>query len=135
MFYINQRNWDIELTRGNSAEIDTTPFVQDTETPMILRENDKVVFTVKSRSTGKVLIQKFLTAADYDENEKLVLRLEPKDTVNMRAGNFYVYDLMLVTESGDVYTYIGNCSNICPSFILLEAYGDINNIASGDDNT
>lgn len=128
MFHINQKNYNIELTRGNSAEIDTTPFIQDTEIPLELGEKDKVVFTVKSRSTNRIFIQKVLTSADYDEDKKLVLRLDPKDTIDMRSGNFYVYDLMLVTESGDVYTYIGNFGKIVPSFILLEAYGDLNNI-------
>lgn len=128
MFHINQRNYNIELTRGNSAEIDTTPFIQDTEIPLELGENDKIVFTVKSRSTNRIFIQKILTSADYDKDKKLVLRIDPKDTIDMRSGNFYVYDLMLVTESGDVYTYIGNFKKIVPSFILLEAYGDLNNM-------
>lgn len=132
MFHINPKNYNIELTRGNSAEIDTTPFVQDTEIPLELGENDKVVFTVKSRYSDKICFQKILTATDYDDENKLVLRINPQDTIGLKEGNLYVYDLMLVTEDGNVYTYIGNYGNIVPSFVVLKAYGDINNIPKND---
>lgn len=135
MFHINSKNYNIELTRGNSAEIDTTPFIQDTETPLELGENDKVVFTVKGKYSDEICFQKVLTAADYDDEKKLVLRINPQDTVELKEGNLYVYDLMLVTEDGSVYTYIGNYGDIVPSFVVLKAYGDINNMPKNDGDT
>jgi len=52
------------------------------EKPIILSEKDYVVFTIGSNS-GKIYLRKVLTAADYNEQNILTLKLKPEDTINL----------------------------------------------------
>lgn len=106
MFFINEKTHDIVLTQGNSCEIDTTPFFEDTEMPIVLGEGDKILFTVKS-SNGKIYLKKILTNADYTNTEDTSINiiLKPEDTVNLQPHK-YVYDLLLVYADGRAYTYV-----------------------------
>lgn len=127
MFTINSRNFDIELTRGNSAEISITPFLEESLVPYDLLDDDKILFTVKSGSGNHIYLQKIITNQNYDEEHNLILKINPEDTINMQPSSYYVYDLLLKTND-DAYTYVGKCATkgITPKFILAEAYGDIN---------
>ena len=121
MFTIDDKIHEIKLTRGNSCEIDTTPFIQETKQPIKLGEGDKILFTVRSPS-GKIYIKKILTNDDYDEDNNITIKLEPIDTINIKPFN-YVYDLLLVFADGSAYTYV-DTSN----FIITQAVGTINDI-------
>lgn len=129
MFNINSTNFNIELTRGNSAEISVTPFIEESLIPYELQDNDKVLFTVKDIGGNKIYLQKILTNINYDEEHNLILKIKPEDTINMQASSSYVYDLLLKTND-DAYTYVGKCNTkgIIPKFILTEAYGDIDDL-------
>lgn len=136
MFTINSKNYDIELTRGNSAEICVTPFLEETLTPYELQDGDKVLFTVTNNNGSRIYLQKVVTNRDYDDEHNLILKIKPEDTINMKAAAYYVYDLLLKTND-DAYTYVGRSSTrkIIPKFVLAEAYGDINYFNTNDENS
>lgn len=95
---------DITLTRGNTAELLVLP-KNDDDTPYILASDDKVLFTVKNR-VGKGLVQKTLTASAQDpETGEITIVLAPEDTIEL-APQAYTYDVLLITASGDAYTFI-----------------------------
>lgn len=116
MFFINSDTKDIILTQGNSAEIDTTPFISDSINPYTLLDGDKIVFTVKDKYNGKVLIQKIATKDNYDTEGNILIKLSPEET-NLFPFK-YIYDVFFINQNGDVYTYI-NCS----IFEIVKAVG------------
>lgn len=102
MLRIDSAN-NITLTQGNSAEIDVAPLDRDGE-PIELQEGDKVIFKVES--CRKVVIERVLTAEDYDSEEKaLKLLLTPEDTVNLPCMA-YTYDCLYIFSDGSAYTFI-----------------------------
>lgn len=102
MLTINGTN--ITLTRGNTAELLILPTNED-GTPYILEENDKVLFTVKN-GIGKEMLQKEISSTAQDaETGEITVVLSPEDTIRMNP-QAYTYDVLLVTASGDAYTFI-----------------------------
>lgn len=121
MFTVNAENNHIKLTRGNSCKIDILPLLVNeslkTQTPIILSDDDKVIFTVASPS-GKIYLQKVLTADDYDEgDETLNLIIFPEDTIDMQPYD-YVYDVLVVYDDGSTTTFIRDAT-----FSILSALG------------
>lgn len=94
---------NITLTQGNSAEIDVTPLDAEGE-PIELQEGDKVIFKVES--CRKAVIERVLTAEDWDDEEKaLKLILTPEETADLPCMK-YSYDCLFVFEDGSAYTFI-----------------------------
>lgn len=116
MFFIDSETKNIKLTQGNSAEIDTTPYILGSTEPLILQDGEKVVFTVRSKYLGKIIIQKIATNLNYDENNNLTIKLKPEDT-NIPPYK-YIYDVFYISQSGDIYTYID-----CSEFEIIQAVG------------
>lgn len=98
------------ITAGNSVIIDITPIDEETGAPIILGENDKVLFTVKS-NLGFTKIQKTLTSENYSDPEDTSVNcvLDPDDTIELEPGE-YVYDCLLYKDN-NVTTFIS--STIC----------------------
>lgn len=107
---------DIRLTRGNSAALDIIPHNGTPDDPIMLKEGDRVLFTIKS-SLGSTILQKALTAADQSEDGSVKLVLAPEDTVCI-APKVYTYDVVLVFENGEAYTFIPRSA-----FEIVEAVG------------
>lgn len=115
---------NITLTRGNTAELLVLP-KNDDDTPYILASDDKVLFTVKNR-VGKGLVQKTLTASAQDpETGEITIVLAPEDTIEL-APQAYTYDVLLVTESGDAYTFIESST-----FSVVSAIGTYKDVGGG----
>lgn len=96
-------NNNITLTQGNSAEIDVTPLDTDGK-PIELQEGDKVIFKVES--CRKVVIERMLTAEDWDDEEKaLKLILTPEETADLPCMA-YTYDCLYIFANGSAYTFI-----------------------------
>lgn len=93
---------DIGIVQGNTAEIDITP-LEDDDTPVIMQEGDKVIFTVALGR--KTYIRKELTAAMQNEDGGLTLTLSPEDTINMPPID-YEYDCLFIFADGSSYTFI-----------------------------
>lgn len=95
---------NITMVQGNTAEIDITPLEDDSkDTPVIMQEGDKVIFTVALGR--KTYIKKELTAAMQNEDGSLTLMLNPEDTINMPPID-YEYDCLFIFADGSSYTFI-----------------------------
>lgn len=99
------------ITAGNSVIIDITPIDEETGAPIILGENDKVLFTVKS-NLGFTKIQKTLTIDNYSDPEDTSVNcvLDPDDTIELEPGE-YVYDCLLYKDN-NVTTFISSTIRI-----------------------
>lgn len=96
-------NNNITLTQGNSAEIDITPLDTDGK-PIELQEGDKVIFKVES--CRKAVIERVLTAEDWDDEEKaLKLILTPEETADLPCMA-YTYDCLYIFADSSAYTFI-----------------------------
>lgn len=117
----------ITITRGNSATIEITPYIGSLETPVILSEDDKVLFTVKD-SFKKIKFKKVLTKENQDSSTGAVtLTLFPEDTINFLEQN-YSYDCVLIYTNGDAYTFIPSSLFIVST--AIGTYADLD----GDNN-
>ena len=98
-----RENGDIEITRGDSAEISVVPYT-DVETGEIYRlsENDRVIFTVYAMAGGETVIER--ESGTQDEDGAVTFRLSEADTDIARSE--YVYDVKLVGDNG-TETFIG----------------------------
>ena len=116
MLIIGKDN-EITLTQGNSAELDITP--RDEEGNVIVpEEGDKVIFVVKSHR--KEVLRKELTMNDWDnEQNALILILQPEDTINLPAIG-YEYDCLYVFADGSKYTFIDKTA-----FVLVQAISKV----------
>lgn len=107
MFYIDKYG-GIHISRGDSAEILTCPekALEDGSTePIILTKNACVIFTVRSRYSGEILIRRTLTYSDYFDGV-LILRIFSSETDAEPCGYDYSFEYM--PDSGDPersYTY------------------------------
>lgn len=112
MLYVQSDN-RIELTQGNSATINITPYDAETKEPVILGEGDKVLFTVKTK-LGTPKMQKTLTNLDYEDPEDTSLNCDilPEDTIDWDLGD-YLYDCLLLTSDSEAITFIS--STLCIS--------------------
>ena len=113
----------IEVFRGNSKYLGVFPMDSTGENPVILGENDKVVFSVKGLL--KTYITKTFTKQDQDaETGEIIVRLSPEETSSMLPGS-YLYDCLYVFgETNDSYTFIEPAE-----FVVLDTISKI-----GDNN-
>lgn len=99
MLYVNEDN-SIQLTRGDTARISVSIINDMTDTEYEMTESSKLTLTIKKHETdSQPLVKKVLTGSTN-------FHILPSDTKKLSFGK-YVYDVELVTESGDVYTIIG----------------------------
>lgn len=90
-------NQNIFLTRSDTCELKLS-IVDDNDTPYDY-SNDLVQLTIKTTSyTPTIVIQKDISGDTF--------KIEPTDTKNLLYGK-YLYDVQIITNSGDVYTVIG----------------------------
>lgn len=112
----------IMLTRGNTAELLIAP-VDEESYHYMLSDGEKVIFTVKN-AKGVVVIQKVLKADNQDqETGEIAVIISPEDTINL-AETEYKYDVLLVTKTGDAYTFIGPSTFSVGS--AIGTYKDVN---------
>ena len=82
----------ISFVRGDTFSFSVELLTTD-DVPYELKENDKLVFTVKKTpNTSKVLIQKQIGSS-------MDVRIDHEDTADLPYGN-YVYDVQLTNELG-----------------------------------
>lgn len=125
MFEIGKNNI-ITMTQGNSAIIDITPIDVEKGEPIVLKDGDKILFTIKT-DCGVMKLQKELTKDDYSDPEDKSVNcvIHPSDTINWKIGE-YLYDCLLITDGGEAITFISS------TFKLLRALGKITDV--GDNN-
>ena len=106
-------NW-IKVTYGNTASISIDLINPETGEDITLSENDKVIFTVKSKRGVKV-IEKILTAAnlDLEDPTKLICEISDKET-RLLTGEYY-YDCLYVSAYGQITTFISSIFQIWPA--------------------
>ena len=112
----------IQLTAGDSASITTTPYSDanndnsfnptDNDEPIILDENSYVMFIVAS-SSGRTYIKKFLTVDDYNDNNELVVNLNPSDTKDMQPFR-YLFSFTYTYSNGiiEILQSLGNVDTL-----------------------
>lgn len=114
----------LTIPRGNSYSFKFEITYED-KTPYILSSTEQVVFSVK-RSTDKseeAFIQKIYTGDDCDEDNKLTIKIEPEDTINIRAGDYW-FDIA-VFDGDDFFTVIKPCTlKITPALGDKEVFVD-----------
>lgn len=114
----------INLTRNDSCEISTCPFIDADENkiydkdsddkPIILGDNDYVLFCVASPS-GKVYLKKLLTNQDYNNDGVLTMKLSPTDTIDLQPFS-YLFSFSYMPHKGeDCYTYATGIFNLLPA--------------------
>ena len=114
----------INLTRNDSCEISTCPFIDADENkiydkdsddkPIILGDNDYVLFCVASLS-GKVYLKKLLTNQDYNNDGILTMKLSPTDTIDLQPFS-YLFSFSYMPHKGeDCYTYATGIFNLLPA--------------------
>ena len=114
----------INLTRNDSCEISTCPFIDADENkifiadsddkPIVLGDDDYVLFCVASPS-GRVYLKKLLTKSDYNSDGVLTMKLFPADTIDLQPFS-YVFSFSYMPNKGeDCYTYATGVFNILPA--------------------
>lgn len=105
----------ITLPRGNSA-VFLLSLTNADGTPFVPSENDTVLFTVK-KSQAKdtpALIVKRITPSD-----DMTISLEPADTVNLPAGDYF-YDIAVCVGRSNFYTVV-----LCDDFKITPTLGEL----------
>lgn len=91
--------------RGNTVlrTINPTCIVGGAVEPYILQSGEQLIFTLKASAekSAEEIIQKIYTNADYDENNKITLKLTPSET-DLAPGTYY-YACSLQRPSGTSY--------------------------------
>lgn len=124
-----QKQITINLTRNDSCEIATCPFIdtdsnkiyspEKNDTPIILGDEDYVLFSVASPS-GKVYLKKILTKDDYNEDGVLTMKLSPEDTIDMQPFR-YLFSFAYMPNNGeDCYTYATGIFNLLPAIATIK---------------
>ena len=88
MFYIDNSG-GIHITRGDSVTLATGLYINENEL-LELSENDCVIFTVRSKSSGELKIKRILTADNY-ENGELVMCIAAEETLITPAKYDYSF--------------------------------------------
>lgn len=75
-----------------------------------LTDNDTIYFGLMepNQKFEDAILKKVLTASDIDENNNLIIKLKPTDTVDLLPGKYY-YSIKLKQNSDnsyDVYTLL-----------------------------
>lgn len=123
MFNIIEKNNQtiIQLNRGDSAEIQTEPYIcsDENKTPIILKDNDYIMFCVASQS-GKIYFKKVITKDDYNNDKILTIKLNPQDTIKLEPFQ-YLFSFQYMPENGsDAYTYSIGVFELLPSIATVE---------------
>ena len=119
----------INLTRNDSCEISTCPFIDTDENkifdidsddkPIILGDDDYVLFSVASPS-GRIYLKKTLTKEDYNSFGVLTMKLSPTDTIDMQPFN-YLFSFAYMPNNGeDCYTYATGIFNLLPAVATVK---------------
>lgn len=114
----------IRLHAGDSAEIQTQPFIDSDENkifdnnsddkPIVIGEDDYVLFCVASPS-GRIYLKKLLTNQDYNSDGILTIKLSPTDTIDLQPFS-YLFSFSYMPHKGeDCYTYATGIFNLLPS--------------------
>ena len=114
----------INLTRNDSCEISTCPFIDADENkifiadsddkPIVLGDNDYVLFCVASPS-GRVYLKKLLTKSDYNSDGVLTMKLSPADTIDLQPFSYLFSFSYMPNKGEDCYTYATGVFNILPA--------------------
>ena len=114
----------INLTRNDSCEISTCPFVDADENkifiadsddkPIVLGDDDYVLFCVASPS-GRVYLKKLLTNQDYNSEGILTMKLFPTDTIDLQPFPYLFSFSYMPNKGEDCYTYATGVFNILPA--------------------
>lgn len=114
----------INLTRNDSCEISTCPFIDADENKIydkdsddkaiILGDNDYVLFCVASPS-GRIYIKKLLTKSDYNSDGILTLKLSPADTIDLQPFSYLFSFAYMPNKGEDCYTYATGIFNLLPA--------------------
>lgn len=129
----------IRLTAGDSAEIETSPFIDSDENkifdidsddkPIVLGNDDYVLFCVASPS-GRVYLKKLLTNQDYNSDGILTMKLSPTDTIDLQPFS-YLFSFSYMPHKGeDCYTYATGIFNLLPAIGTIR---DLNNSEQPED--
>ena len=113
----------IQLTAGDSAEIETQPFIDSNankvfdidsdDKPIILGDDDYVLFCVASPS-GRVYLKRILTKDDYNDDGVLTIKLYPNDTIDMQPYNYNFSFSYMPNNGNDCYTYTTGIFSLLP---------------------
>ena len=91
-------NYNIFLTRGDSATFNLTIYEDDGETPYIMQPGDTLLFTVRRLyDKGEILITKVFNTLSF--------QILPTDTANLTTGK-YKYDICIYNGSGWIDTFL-----------------------------
>lgn len=93
---------NLYIKRGNTVYLRIIPLIDEKEYTLI--EGDRVIFTVRRGARDDPVIRKVLTLEDYNENNELVLKLNPDET-ELPTGD-YKYDCSIEMSNGERYTFI-----------------------------
>ena len=114
----------INLTRNDSCEISTCPFIDADENkifiadsddkPIVLGDDDYVLFCVASPS-GRVYLKKLLTKSDYNSDGVLTMKLSPVDTIDLQPFSYLFSFSYMPNKGEDCYTYATGVFNILPA--------------------
>ena len=114
----------INLTRNDSCEISTCPFIDADENkifiadsddkPIVLGDDDYVLFCVASPS-GRVYLKKLLTKSDYNSDGVLTMKLSPADTIDLQPFSYLFSFSYMPNKGEDCYTYATGVFNILPA--------------------
>lgn len=114
----------INLTRNDSCEISTCPFIDADENkifiadsddkPIVLGDDDYVLFCVVSPS-GRVYLKKILTKSDYNSDGVLTMKLSPADTIDLQPFSYLFSFSYMPNKGEDCYTYATGVFNILPA--------------------
>lgn len=124
MFYINANG--MHISRGDSADITTTPkIIAENGEPetVTLDENACVIFTVKSKYSGNLLIKRILTKKNYSDGV-LAFSIRTSETNVEPYG--YEYSYMYVPDRNDLsraQTYERGDFEILPSVSKVDDLG------------
>lgn len=123
----------INLTRNDSCEISTCPFIDTNENKIydkdsddkaiILGDNDYVLFCVASPS-GRIYIKKVLTKSDYNSDGILTLKLSPADTIDLQPFSYLFSFSYMPNKGEDCYTYATGIFNLLPAVGTIRELND-----------
>ena len=119
----------INLTRNDSCEISTCPFIDADENkifiadsddkPIVLSDDDYVLFCVASPS-GRVYLKKLLTKSDYNSDGILTMKLSPADTIDLQPFSYLFSFSYMPNKGEDCYTYATGVFNILPAVATVK---------------
>jgi hypothetical protein len=114
----------IRLTAGDSAEIETSPFIDadsnkifdidSNDKPIILGDNDYVLFCVASPS-NRIYLKRILTKDDYNDDGILTMKFYPNDTIDMQPYNYNFSFSYMPNNGDDCYTYVTGIFSLLPA--------------------